>query len=740
MADAPKEFQKALTEATNAAWDNDWDQAVAAYKRALEIVPNAPDALAGLALAYLEARRLEDAIQAYRALGSLAPKDPIPVEKVAEILELLGERREAADTYMAAADLHVARKNLERAMANWERAARLSPTMIKAHTRLAWVYEKANALPRAVREYLTLAGLFQRAGELQKAEAAVRRAMELDRTNTQAHAMMAALRKGDTLDIPADETVTMMGTQVPPRLLQMMEEPEEEEEIRMTPIEEAAEQAMGVLADFIFEGQLSADAQTAIVQAIDWYRTGEARPALAAYERALSAGISHPALNLILGILYEEVGEGKKSLKVLSHVVGTSDYALAGNLVMGKAHLLQNKHGEAVVHLVQALRAADALLSEHVDSAGYEALLEALQREPGERQEANAQAIVHFLDVPGWRRQFGEALQRFAERGRPDYVPDLMEVINEQGQPEVAEIMQNVNEYLSRGMYGSAMDEAHFAVERSPGYLPAHARMAEILIRQGRFEAAADKYNIIGNTYMVRGHEERAVDMFVEVLQLAPMNVEVRRQVIHMLREQGRSGEALQQYRELANTYSSLADAAAAQEALNEALNYAREMHVAPEHMADLLRSLADKYKQRLELQRALAVYREIMTIIPGDEQAVFEVIDISFRLSDSEGAMAALDDYLRYCIDQGTPERVVGVLEEQVRAYPDEWVLRQRLADVYHQQGRTADAVAQLDTLGELQMEAGLREEALETIRTIIAMNPPEIEDYRRLLEELGG
>ena len=74
------------------------------------------------------------------------------------------------------------------------------------------------------------------------------------------------------------------------------------------------------------------------------------------------------------------------------------------------------------------------------------------------------------------------------------------------------------------------------------------------------------------------------------------------------------------------------------------------------------------------------------------------------------------------------------------MRAYPDEWVLRQRLADVYHQQGRTSDAVAQLDTLGELQMAADLKEEAMETIRKIIAMNPPEVDDYRRLLEELGG
>lgn len=740
MADAPEEFQEALREATNAAWDNDWDGAIAAYRHALEIVPNEPNAVAGLGLAYLEARRLEDALGAYMELSQMAPKDPIPIEKVGEIQELLGQRREAAENYMTAADLHVGRKNLERAMANWERASRLAPTMILAHMRLAWVYEKANARPRAVQEYVTLAGLFQREGEMKKAQQAIRYAMDLDPTDMQVRNLDIGLRKGEMIDLPAasEADVTSMGMRMPPKLLELEEM--EEEEKRLTPIEEIAEQSMGVLAEFLFEGQLSPDAQSAIAQAIDWHRTHDPRPALAAYERAVSAGVSHPALNMNLGILYQEVGEGKKALKVLARVVGTRDYALTGHLVMGKVHLDRDEPADAVTHLIQALQSADVLLTENVDQTGYEELLAVYKKEPRDKQAAAAQAILHFLDAPGWRKGFSEALSRFAERGRAEYVVDLMEVIEEEGEPEVADIMQRIDDYLSRKMLGIAMDEAHYAIERSPGYLPAHARMAEILARQGRFQDAAEKFNIIGHTYQVRGNEERAVDMFAEVLQISPMDVETRHQVVDMLREQGRSGEALQHFRELADTYSARADNTAAQEILNEALDYAREIHAGAAQMADLLRDLADKYKQRLEFQRALAIYREIMTILPGDEQTIFGAVDMSFRQNDPEGALAVIDDYMRYCVDHDDPERAVRVLEEQVRTYPDEWVLRQRLADVYHQQGRTSDAVAQLDTLGELQLAADLKEEAIETIRKIIDMNPPEVDDYRRLIEELGG
>jgi hypothetical protein len=47
-------------------------------------------------------------------------------------------------------------------------------------------------------------------------------------------------------------------------------------------------------------------------------------------------------------------------------------------------------------------------------------------------------------------------------------------------------------------------------------------------------------------------------------------------------------------------------------------------------------------------------------------------------------------------------------------------------------------EAIAELDTLGELQLEAGRRRDARETLRTIIALEPDEKEGYTQLLREL--
>jgi hypothetical protein len=48
-------------------------------------------------------------------------------------------------------------------------------------------------------------------------------------------------------------------------------------------------------------------------------------------------------------------------------------------------------------------------------------------------------------------------------------------------------------------------------------------------------------------------------------------------------------------------------------------------------------------------------------------------------------------------------------------------------------------EAIGELDTLGELQLEVGRRRDAVETLRTIISLEPKEKEGYTQLLRELG-
>jgi tetratricopeptide (TPR) repeat protein len=264
--------------------------------------------------------------------------------------------------------------------------------------------------------------------------------------------------------------------------------------------------------------------------------------------------------------------------------------------------------------------------------------------------------------------------------------------------------------------------------------------MADIMVLEGRLSEAAEKYNLVANTYLVRGDAERAADIFAKVLDMSPMDVEARRSLIGMLLDQQRIDEALMQYVELAKAYLALADMEGAWQVYSTAYQQAASHNASPERIKEVLHALGDINVQRLDWHQALRAYEEINSLDDTDERAWMAIVDLNFRLQQRQEAIRALDGYLGYCIRSGKLEHVADTLEEQVRSQPNETGLRQRLAEVYRQQGRISDAIAQLDALGELQLEAGDQGGAVRTIQRIISMNPPDVDDYRVLLEQLEG
>ena len=98
-------FQKAMNDGHSAAWDQEWDKASAAYRRALQEFPDHPKALNSLGLALYQLNNMEEALHIYINVAKLSPDDPVPVEKVAQISERLGDLKTTVETAMRAGDL-----------------------------------------------------------------------------------------------------------------------------------------------------------------------------------------------------------------------------------------------------------------------------------------------------------------------------------------------------------------------------------------------------------------------------------------------------------------------------------------------------------------------------------------------------------------------------------------------------------------------------------------------------------
>ena len=113
-------------------------------------------------------------------------------------------------------------------------------------------------------------------------------------------------------------------------------------------------------------------------------------------------------------------------------------------------------------------------------------------------------------------------------------------------------------------------------------------------------------------------------------------------------------------------------------------------------------------------------------------------LIELSLRLGQTVQANAEIENYLTYLQTHGRPEQGIKFVEELLLDRPTDIVLRRALAQLYHQAGRSEEAVVQLDALAEFMLSAGKKDEAMVVINQVLLMGPPNADQYRQLLMQL--
>jgi tetratricopeptide (TPR) repeat protein len=264
--------------------------------------------------------------------------------------------------------------------------------------------------------------------------------------------------------------------------------------------------------------------------------------------------------------------------------------------------------------------------------------------------------------------------------------------------------------------------------------------MAEIMMKEGRMRQAVTKYNTVARTFLARGENGRAADILTSVLEVAPMDVSLRESLISLLEGEERWDEVLDHYIDLADVQHQLGNYDVSRDTYVQAERIAARTQAPPAKLVHVKHRIADIDQMRLDMRRALKTYDEIIELAPEDERAYRMMVDIYFRQGNAVEAVRRLDKLLGIYARQRQINRILQLLEELVTVYPNDTGLRSRLASVYRQLGRYSDAIRQMDALGELQLDAGMNADAAHTIREIIKLNPDNINDYRKLLAQLGG
>lgn len=711
-------FERAMNQGHSAAWDQSWESAVSSYREALSEFPDDPKALASLGLCLFQLEKYEQALTFYLKATRLSPDDPLPLEKAAEICEQLGKIDQATLARLKAAELYFRNRELDKSVDNFLMVSRLDPRNMRAHSRLAVIFEHTGRKKRAAREYLILANLIQRSGDNEKALQAAQYALKIEPQNNEAKQAILLLNSSRPLPEFEQRIVT-----------DQLRKPEEKDSYDsenleqvisgLDPVAEARKRAIVLLASMVFE-ELSGDKELEstnlgsqsifkgssgfsysqqskapeirlnLSQALDLLTRGELAQASQEIEKVIEAGLNHPAAFFIVGFMKSQGRDLEGAVLHLQRAISNQDLALGSRLLLGQTYRRLGRVEKATIEYLEALKLADSEMVPEIDVNDlvqlYESLIAAeTQRTDIEAKQRLCDNIEEILMRGDWLDHLAQVRKELLVGVDGGSINAIAEILLEARSGQIVESINRIRQLTRDGYLRSAMEEAFFALDYAPTYLPLHLDIGELLLHLDRHHEAIEKFDAVAHTYNMRGELGRAIDLYRRVIKLSPIEINARNRLIKLLVEHGQLKEAIAEYQYLAEVYYNMADLNQARQTYLDAYHLAQDKIMNREIKAQVLRNIADIDLQSLDWRQALEIYEQVRRLKPDDPKVRIHLVDLNFHLSKNDQAIIEVDDFLRYLLKRGEKDQAVEFLKELVGEYPDKVILQQRMDGLSH-------------------------------------------------------
>ncbi|MDX1524057.1 MAG: tetratricopeptide repeat protein, partial [Anaerolineae bacterium] len=282
MAGDQQKFQVAMTHAERFSQQQNWAEAIKAYRFALAEFPNNEAAIVGFGRASLFSGQTQFAERAFQQALKINPTNYEALTYLGEIQEQAGQVDAAAETYLRVGNIYSSRMDIEAALDFWRRTISLVPHHIEAHRRLVEGLVQQEKPRLAARELLALAGALQARDQLDEAAQQIQAIEQLTPGDPGIAAAYEALQSGSAID-------PEMISETPPEsarsfddafdsygddsfdddLFSLDEGAEPEEAPKKGLIESLQQQALTELAGSVFEDSDNPEHTMLIVQAID---------------------------------------------------------------------------------------------------------------------------------------------------------------------------------------------------------------------------------------------------------------------------------------------------------------------------------------------------------------------------------------------------------------------------------------------------------------------------------------
>jgi tetratricopeptide (TPR) repeat protein len=479
-------------------------------------------------------------------------------------------------------------------------------------------------------------------------------------------------------------------------------------------------------------------------QAIDAQTKNQDATAADEIERAIDSGFRHPAAYFNLGILRSNANQLESALKSMQQCIIHNDYALAARLSCGDVLRKMNRVKEASNEYLEALKIADASIVDPSQADAilqlYEPLIESLSREDDQKAQLKlCNNVETMLIRPNWRQHLLKTREGMPKQDSGQALP-LAEVVIQAQSSNVIEAMNQVNQLARSNRLRSAMDEAFHALTYAPTYLPLHILIGDLLIREGRTPEAITKFTTVANAYGVRNEASQATNLLKRIIQLSPMDLAARTRLIEQLTARGQVNEAISEYMDLADIYYRLAELDMARKTYTTALRLAQQPNANHNWNVKILQRMADIDMQRLDWRQATRVLEQIRTLRPDDASIRQNLIELNLRLAQVPQAQAEIESFISYLESNGKNQEAIPFIEKMLEEHDDQIILHRALAEELYKGGRTPEAIAKLDAIGDKLMEKDDKAGLIDVVNRILSMNPPNAHEYRALLMQLRG
>jgi tetratricopeptide (TPR) repeat protein len=255
--------------------------------------------------------------------------------------------------------------------------------------------------------------------------------------------------------------------------------------------------------------------------------------------------------------------------------------------------------------------------------------------------------------------------------------------------------LRNAEKLIRQGKLDAGIAEYVRIVEDSPGDWNAKNTLGDLYARAGQTEKAIEQFTEIADNLSEEGSSAKAGAIFKKILKLKPDHERALLQVAEILANQKLYADA--------------------------------RTH---------LNTLIELRKGRGDTRGALHAKVRLGSLDPEDYDARLEAARARVEMGDKAGALRDLKEIAsELAADRGRQAQAIDVLREAATLNPDDDEVKEQLFDIYlagaelpraREHARTVDQFRSVASAFEAQ---GNTEEALETLRSAVALNDEDIE-----------